>query len=111
MDLTIPPSHSFGSLRPGSDAPATGEHNEQVVAVSHLRVQQILSGQNDVPQDYVQDDDEWVVVLGGRGVVEVDGQRQTLDAGDWAFLPAGVPHRVVRTEAGTSWLAVHTPPA
>ncbi|CAA9260297.1 MAG: hypothetical protein AVDCRST_MAG10-2715 [uncultured Acidimicrobiales bacterium] len=64
-----------------------------------------------MPYDYLQEDDEWVVVLAGTGMVEVDGHRQTLGPGDWAFLPAGVPHRVVCTEAGTSWLAVHTPPA
>ena len=27
--------------------------------------------------------------------------------GDWTFLPAGVPHSVIETEAGTNWLAVH----
>ncbi len=51
------------------------------------------------------------MVLAGTGMVEVDGHRQTLGPGEWAFLPSGVPHRVVCTEAGTSWLAVHTPPA
>ena len=108
--LVISPSPSFGSLRPASDAPAAGERSEAVAAVRQMRVEQILSGQNDVPQDYLQDDDEWVVVLAGIGVVEVDGRQHTLGPGDWAFLPAGVPHRVLRTEAGTSWLAVHLRP-
>lgn len=55
----------------------------------------------------MQDTDEWVVVLHGAAVVEVEGERIDLNAGDWVFLPAGVPHSVVRTEAGTNWLAVH----
>lgn len=47
------------------------------------------------------------MVLEGAAVVEVDGERLDLAAGDWVFLPAGVPHSVVHTEAGTNWLAVH----
>jgi quercetin dioxygenase-like cupin family protein len=33
-----------------------------------------------------------------------------LGAGDWLLLPAGVPHRLVHTDAGTSWLTVTGPP-
>ena len=72
-----------------------------------MLVQQILSGRNDEPTDYVQDDDEWVVVLDGAAVLEVGGERLELGPGEWVFLPAGVPHSVVRTERGTNWLAVH----
>ncbi len=43
-------------------------------------------------------------------MLDVDGQRLTLGAGDWLFLPAGVSHTVVETEAGSSWLAVHLDP-
>jgi cupin 2 domain-containing protein len=48
-----------------------------------------------------------VVVLDGAAVLEVDGQRLELGPGDWVFLPAGVAHSVVSTDAGTRWLAVH----
>ena len=40
-------------------------------------------------------------------MLEVGGERLDLAPGDWLFLPSGVPHSVVRTESGTSWLAVH----
>lgn len=43
-------------------------------------------------------------------MLDIDGQRVDLTAGDWAFLPAGVPHAVLRTAGGTSWLAVHVYP-
>ena len=46
-------------------------------------------------------------MLAGGAVLEVDGRRLKLAPGDWVFLPAGVPHTVARTAAGTSWLAVH----
>lgn len=78
-------------------------------------IEQILSGAGETPQHYVQDHDEWVVVLAGAAVLDVDGRRRELAPGDWAFLPATVPHVVVATATGTSWLAVHVhagnPPA
>jgi cupin 2 domain-containing protein len=71
-------------------------------------VEQILSGLLDAPQQYQQDHDEWVVVLDGAAVLEVDGAAHHLVAGDWWLLPAGTPHRLVHTEPGTSWLAVRS---
>jgi cupin 2 domain-containing protein len=73
-------------------------------------IEQILSSADDQPHVYVQDQDEWVTVLAGAAVLDVDGERVDLGPGGWAFLPAGVPHTVVRTAAGTSWLAVHLHP-
>lgn len=71
-------------------------------------VEQILSGRLDATQDYVQDHDEWVVVLDGGAVLEVAGIAHELATGDWWFLPAGTPHRLVQTVPGTNWLAVRS---
>ena len=70
-------------------------------------IEQIVSAQNTPPQDYLQDHDEWVVVLAGAATVDVDGESFDLRERDWLLLPAHVPHRLVRTEQGTVWLAVH----
>ena len=99
-----------GALRPPADAPATGERFETILATRNLVVEQILSASADEPVDHRQDADEWVVVLAGAAVLEVGGERLELGPGDWVFLPGGVPHRVHRTAAGTSWLAVHLAP-
>ena len=98
---------SRGRLRPPDDAPDRGELTEPVARIGGVAVEQILSGTMDSPQDYNQIHDEWVIVLSGRAVVEVEGKPNVLVSGDWMFLPAGVPHRLVETEAGTSWLALH----
>lgn len=100
--------HTHGHLAPTAAAPTDGEAAVELATGVGFRVEQILSGRLDAPQDYEQDHDEWVVVLAGGAVLEVDGVAHDLVAGDWWFLPAGTPHRLVNTEPGTSWLAVRS---
>jgi cupin 2 domain-containing protein len=96
-----------GRLRDASDAPATGELAEEVLAFGNAVVEQILSGRLDAPAEYLQEQDEWVLVLAGAATLEMDGEPVELAAREWVLLPSGLPHRVVRTEPGTEWLAVH----
>jgi cupin 2 domain-containing protein len=69
---------------------------------------QILSGRLPSPVDYDQPHDEWVVLLAGEAVLEVNDVRFDLTGGDWMLLPAHVPHRLMETRPGTVWLALHT---
>jgi len=97
-----------GRLRPPSDAPADGERFDPLVVVDgRAVVEQILSGRVEGPTEYLQDTDEWVALLHGAAELDVGGEAVELAPGDWVLLPASVPHRVVRVEAGTSWLAFH----
>lgn len=93
-------------LEPWS-APRTGERVDELTRIRNLVVEQILSGELKRPVDYVQEQDELVVVLAGDAALDVAGERLELAAGDWVLLPAGTPHRLLRTAPGTSWLAVH----
>jgi len=45
-------------------------------------------------------------LLAGAAELEVDGDRLSLEPGDWLLLPRGTPHRLVRTTRGANWLAV-----
>jgi hypothetical protein len=67
-----------GRLRPTDDAPAAGERIEPVALLSGVRVEQILSGELADPADYLQDHDEWVVVLSGGAVLEIEGSEVRL---------------------------------
>jgi cupin 2 domain-containing protein len=104
-------SVSRGRLADPAETPERGERADEIVRHRNLVVEQILSGTLDGPADYVQDQDEWVVLVAGAAVLEVDGERLDLRARDWVLLPAGTPHRLVSTEPGTEWLAVHLWPA
>ncbi len=99
-----------GRLLDPSAAPGTGERIEDLVGFRNVVVEQILSGQVECPLDYLQEQDEWVVVLGGAAVLDVGGQRLELGTGDWVLLPGNVPHRLVSVEPGTNWLGVHAHP-
>jgi mannose-6-phosphate isomerase-like protein (cupin superfamily) len=96
-----------GRLLPSSDAPVNGEHVEELIHVGDVVIEQIISGVVDKPVDYDQDHDEWVVLLEGSAELEVNGERLSLEQGDWVLLPRRTPHRLIRTTQGTNWLAVH----
>lgn len=89
--------------------PAQGERFLPLFKSGSVVVEEILSSDSPDPTPYRQDHDEWVVVLAGRAELEVDGRHVELTAGDHLTLPAGTPHTVVATEAGTHWLAVRVP--
>jgi cupin 2 domain-containing protein len=99
---------THGRLATSDDAPAGGERTVELAAGDGFRVEQILSGRLEAPQEYDQDHDEWVLVLAGSAQLEVGGDEHHLGPGDWWVLPAGTPHRLVRTQPGTSWLAVRS---
>jgi cupin 2 domain-containing protein len=84
-----------------------GEWSEEVAQLGDVVVEQIVSGALGAPIDYDQDHDEWVVVLHGGATLEVDDETLVLGPGDWVMLRAHVPHRLVGTVPGTTWLALH----
>ena len=56
---------------------------------------------------YIQEEDEWVILLEGEATLEVEQTAHTLKSGDYLFIPAQVEHRVLFTNKKTLWLAVH----
>jgi mannose-6-phosphate isomerase-like protein (cupin superfamily) len=98
----------LGRLDP--TAPLAGERFVDLVTICGSRVEHIVSSESPDPVEQVQEWDEWVLVLSGAAQLEIEGRRHDVSAGDWLVLPAGTPHRVLHTRAGTQWIAVHGPP-
>ncbi|MFC0685042.1 cupin domain-containing protein [Novosphingobium clariflavum] len=95
------------AVAPGDEAQ---ERFEDLLRAPGVRIERIVShGQTTPPdQPYVQDWDEWVLVLEGAAELLLDGtDRRTLAAGEHLMIPAGMPHRVTQTASPTIWLAVH----
>ena len=77
--------------------------------LSHKNVTIELIRSNSVKNGvlYNQKHDEWVVVLEGDAILEVEGIRHSLHKGDSLFIKADTPHSVISTDEETLWLAVH----
>lgn len=99
-----------GNLFADSAPPAQGERFESLLRLRGLHLERIVSSAQPEPGEYCQEQDEWVVLLRGEALLEVAGQRRALAAGDYVFLPARTPHRVLSTSAGALWLAAHLAP-
>jgi cupin 2 domain-containing protein len=57
---------------------------------------------------YDQDEDEWVVVVRGKAILEFEGgEFVRMQEGDYVTIPRHVKHRVRHTDPKTIWLAVH----
>ena len=91
--------------------PDSGERFDVLLERSNLVVERIVSSGRMTPSEYVQPQDEWVVLLRGEAQLEVAGSAVDLKAGDYLFLRAGTSHTVTSTSEGALWLAVHLHPA
>jgi len=82
-----------------------------LVRAPGVRVERIVSRGHSSPADgwYDQDEDEWVLVLQGRALLDfAEGSSSTLSAGEYLNIPAHTKHRVSWTAPDelTIWLAV-----
>ncbi|UTA47599.1 cupin domain-containing protein [Simiduia sp. 21SJ11W-1] len=85
---------------------------EQLAGAGNCKIERIVSQGQTTPAGewYDQPGTEWVLVLEGEALLEMDNGRQHhLHAGDHITLPAHCRHRVAWTkpDAATIWLAVH----
>ncbi len=98
----------------GDSPPEHGEDFRDIGVLNDVRIETILSSNYPDPSTQVQAHDEWVVLLRGTATLELDHpdgtSALTLVAGDTLFIAAGTPHRVLATDHGALWLALHAPP-
>ncbi len=88
--------------------PDTGEEFHTLLKNRSLRIETIVSSDTPEPLLYRQEHDEAVLLLAGGALLWIDGKEVQLQPGDFLHIPAHTPHRVLKTEKGTRWLAIHT---
>lgn len=93
-----------------SEPPAQGERFDTLLSHRNLQIERILSSSRIESVDYLQEQDEWVLLARGEARMTVAGEALELTAGDHLFLPAGTPHSVEHTSEGALWLAIHLHP-
>ena len=85
---------------------------EADAAAGPVRIERIVSHGQSSPPDfwYDQEEHEWVLVLQGAAVLEIEDEAEPrrLNPGDALYLPAHRRHRVAWTQSDepTVWLAV-----
>jgi cupin 2 domain-containing protein len=128
--VTDPDGGAGRPVPPGTVGPAGAEAVQELVRDGKVRIERIVSRGHASPPGfwYDQPEHEWVMVLGGRAVLEVveiegagggagvpggEGEGETIRrvemaAGDHLVLPAHRRHRVAWTDPDqeTTWLAV-----
>jgi cupin 2 domain-containing protein len=91
--------------------PQKGENFHTLLRHEHVRIVAIAGSDEIEEHLYIQDEDEWVMLIEGEAKMEMDGEIICLNPGDTLFIPARTPHRVLETKKGTRWLAVHINPS
>lgn len=96
-----------------SDVPSSipDEIFNDIITTENVRIERIISHRHSSPEQgwYDQDENEWVMVLEGQGVIEFeDGRVVTLSKGDYINIAAREKHKVIGTDRDvvTIWLAV-----
>lgn len=90
------------------DIPETGETFETLLTNDDVTIELIVSSEQPEPVLYHQQKDEAVLLIQGKATLWVDGKHITMLPGDFLHIPAQTPHKVLETENGTRWLAIHT---
>ena len=88
--------------------PASGEHFKKLLESEHITIETIISSETPDTKLYDQDHDEAVLILEGCATLWLDGRTIVMSTGDFLLIPAHKPHKVLHTEVGTRWLAIHT---
>ncbi len=106
----MPVDDRCGNLLANLPPPGPDEDFHTLLDRPGARIERIVSHGHASPAGFWFDQpaDEWVMVLSGRAELGFDdGERRTMEAGDWLLIPARRRHRVESTAPATVWLAVH----
>ncbi|CCZ06034.1 MULTISPECIES: cupin domain-containing protein [Culturomica] len=84
------------------------EQFDLLIKGKHYRIDRIVSSGHSSPQGfwYDQEDDEWIMLIQGKAVLEIEDKLVELKAGDYLFLPKNCRHRVEKTSVDPAcvWL-------
>ncbi len=73
----------------------------------NVKIIKILSPTSLDEQEFLQEEAEWVVLLKGEVLMEIDGKKLLLQDGDSLFIDQKVPHKILKIKKEALWLAIH----
>jgi cupin 2 domain-containing protein len=87
--------------------PKSGEDFTTLLEHKNIKINRIVSASDSESVEYMQEEDEWLVLLEGEAVLLLNAKETILTKGETLFIPAKTPHSVLKTKEGTLWLTVH----
>jgi cupin 2 domain-containing protein len=73
----------------------------------NVTVKKIVSNTLKTPQTFVQDENEFVVLLKGCAKIEINSEIKKLKGGDFLYIPANTPHTLLKTKSTAVWLCFY----
>ncbi len=87
--------------------PINSEKFTTLLAHKNIKIVRIISSDNLDTIEYIQDEDEWVLIIEGRATIKMNNKLHNLIKGDTLFIPSQTNHTIENVENGTIWLAIH----
>jgi len=87
--------------------PNNGEEFTTLFENKNIKIVRIVSSDNLEDIEYCQNEDEFVILLEGKATLELEGKKITLNRGNTLHIPAKTKHKVLSTQKGTLWIAIH----
>jgi len=87
--------------------PVTGESFTPLLTHKNITINRIVSADTLKVKTYIQEEDEWVILIEGEAILQIEEKERKLSKGDSLLIPAKTPHKVLHTQQGTLWLTVH----
>ena len=96
-----------GNILDNDKIPVNGEIFKILLKQKNIVIEKIISSNLIPEKQYIQDHDEWVLLVDGKAEIFIHDKKIWLTTGDYLFIESGVPHKVLQTHKGTVWLAIH----
>ena len=87
--------------------PKSRENFTTLLEHKNIKINRIVSSSNVESIEYIQEEDEWLVLLEGEATIRIEDKEKILTKGETLFIPTKTPHKVLKTKEGTVWLTVH----
>ncbi len=87
--------------------PETSETFTTLLEHKNIKINRVISSETIEPIEYIQEEDEWIVLLEGEATLLIENTEKLLTKGDTLFIPSKTPHTILKTTSGTLWLTVH----
>ncbi len=87
--------------------PKEGEIFTTLLEYKNIKLIRIVSSNSLQPLTYIQEEDEWVVIIQGSAKLSLEGDTKILHQGESLFIPSQTKHSVESVKNGTIWLALH----